>query len=340
MHTVGSMVMRKKPSNVATPPHDAPAPKGLDAPTSPTPTDKNLRISSEELKHLLARCLNKDEKAWEIVFSGLYGLVKDVVLRAGLVEEDVDDAIAESFYRILYFIKDVAASQRPLPYIGALAHYTAIGLRQKAERNPALALAYEQSRDPNLLASPQWGVTPRQGVTIMATQINQGLVDALQQLRPVERQLIRLKYIEDLCYDEVAYIVGKDISTTRVATFRAVRKLKQLVSPEIREMVNDSHELWNRIASLQISDKPDLREDTRTQLLLEDYVADKNSMPLESRAEIEALLARSFRLRERKVTLERTAILDEDVAGHAPPDRIPESLLQRLLQEARSIGSA
>ncbi len=305
------------------------------------PEDKRaapgVRFSNEELKHLLGRCLRKDEKAWETLFRGLYGLVKDVVLRVGLKDEDVDDAVAEAFSKMVFSIRDVARSKSPVAYVGAIARYTALRIRKYNQSHPQEPLEPREPDEPRLPNQRGSGSKPNQGVSLMAKRVNDELKAALGRLRPAERRLLRLKYVEDLCYEEVAWIVARDVSATRVATHRVVQKLRSAVCPEVREMLQDKDELWNWITSLEILEAETPKEPpSRTQRLLEDYVADRNSMDPNERREIEAALENEWPLRERKVRLERALLEGEDVTAHwRIEDEMSRELLSRLMGEVR-----
>jgi len=51
---------------------------------------------------------------------------------------------------------------------------------------------------------------------------------ALSQLSADERRVVTMKYLEGYSYEDMAPIIGKAADTLKVATFRAVKKLKTL----------------------------------------------------------------------------------------------------------------
>ena len=49
---------------------------------------------------------------------------------------------------------------------------------------------------------------------------------ALDQLSPEERRVVTMKYLEGYSYEEMAPMIGKAAGALKVATFRAMKKLK------------------------------------------------------------------------------------------------------------------
>lgn len=56
------------------------------------------------------------------------------------------------------------------------------------------------------------------------------VTSALDRLPPEERRLVTMKYLEGYSYQDMAPILDKTASTLKVATFRAMKKLKTLCS--------------------------------------------------------------------------------------------------------------
>lgn len=58
---------------------------------------------------------------------------------------------------------------------------------------------------------------------------------AILQLRDEQRQVIILRFVEDLAYPEVAEIVGKSVAAVRVIQHRALNALRRQMDPEDRK---------------------------------------------------------------------------------------------------------
>ena len=56
---------------------------------------------------------------------------------------------------------------------------------------------------------------------------NISLINALNKLTGLQRDIVLLKFLEDMDYDTIASIFGKRVSTIRGIIFRALTKLKE-----------------------------------------------------------------------------------------------------------------
>ena len=302
---------------------------------------KEIRhFSSEELKHLLTRCLSKDEEAWEILFHGIYGYVKNIVLRVGILDEDVDDAVAQSFLDIVHSITEVAQARNPFSYIGAMARYSAYAVKRKRTQTKCRETSWEDMKKEG--SEDDWvpsvaATNPQQGENLMNRKIQEELNRAVQSLKPNEARLLRYKYIDDFSYEEISYIVNKDSGAARVSTHRAVQRLKEMLKEEIREMIREKPEIlqYLQIPDLNFTISPE--PDSKLKDLLERYLHEEELMPSREKEEIEEALSFSTDLREWKVRIERQMQASYDVSAHAPLEPMPENLLNRLMDEVRKL---
>jgi len=56
--------------------------------------------------------------------------------------------------------------------------------------------------------------------------------EAILRLRDEQRQVIMLRFVEDLEYPEVAQIVGKSVAAVRVIQHRALNALRKQMRPD------------------------------------------------------------------------------------------------------------
>jgi len=56
------------------------------------------------------------------------------------------------------------------------------------------------------------------------------LTDAIMRLRPTEREVVVLRFVDDLSYDEVARMLGKTVNAVRVIQYRALCNLRRMVA--------------------------------------------------------------------------------------------------------------
>lgn len=56
------------------------------------------------------------------------------------------------------------------------------------------------------------------------------LRNAIMRLKPAEREVVLLRFVDDLSYDEVARMLGKTVNAVRVSQYRALCNLRRLVA--------------------------------------------------------------------------------------------------------------
>ena len=61
------------------------------------------------------------------------------------------------------------------------------------------------------------------------------LKDALQDLRPEQREVVLLAYFSGLTQSEIAARLGHPLGTVKTRTRLALKKLREVLDPQIRE---------------------------------------------------------------------------------------------------------
>ncbi|MBT5807793.1 RNA polymerase sigma factor [Candidatus Uhrbacteria bacterium] len=58
------------------------------------------------------------------------------------------------------------------------------------------------------------------------------LIEALDELPPEDRRIVTMKYIEGYSYKEIGEILGRTSDALKVASYRAVKKLRKIMKPK------------------------------------------------------------------------------------------------------------
>jgi RNA polymerase sigma-70 factor (ECF subfamily) len=58
----------------------------------------------------------------------------------------------------------------------------------------------------------------------------EGVRDAIMRLKPTQREVVLLRFVDDLGYDEVARILDKTVNAVRVIQYRALCNLRRMVA--------------------------------------------------------------------------------------------------------------
>ena len=150
------------------------------------------------------------------VFRHAYFLTSDVTL--------AEDLTAQTFLKALEAIGRY--ENRGVPFIAWLLRITvnlAINHR-KALKNGIHAQLPEQIVDDDALGSPEQSCTMKsEGERVWRK---------VMELPTEQRQVIVMRFMEDLAYSDVASALGKSIGAVRVIQFRALHNLRNLLREE------------------------------------------------------------------------------------------------------------
>jgi RNA polymerase sigma-70 factor (ECF subfamily) len=150
------------------------------------------------------------------VFRHAYFLTSDVSL--------AEDLTAQTFLKALEAIGRY--EDRGVPFIAWLLRITvnlAINHR-KAHKNGIHAQLPEQILDDDALSSPEESCTMKSEGERVWTKV--------RELPREQRQVIVMRFMEDLAYSDVAAVLGKSIGAVRVIQFRALQNLRNLLREE------------------------------------------------------------------------------------------------------------
>ena len=150
------------------------------------------------------------------VFRHAYFLTSDVSL--------AEDLTAQTFLKALEAISRY--EDRGVPFIAWLLRITvnlAINHR-KALKNGIHAQLPEQILDDDALSSPEQSCTIKSEGERVWTKV--------RELPLEQRQVIVMRFMEDMAYSDVAAVLGKSIGAVRVIQFRALHNLRNLLREE------------------------------------------------------------------------------------------------------------
>ncbi|MCL4369726.1 MAG: sigma-70 family RNA polymerase sigma factor [Chloroflexi bacterium] len=68
----------------------------------------------------------------------------------------------------------------------------------------------------------------------LAKYDRQAVRRAILRLKPEQQQVIVMRFVEDLCYTDIAAIIGKSQGTVRVIQYRALAELRRLLAFEVK----------------------------------------------------------------------------------------------------------
>jgi RNA polymerase sigma-70 factor, ECF subfamily len=132
-------------------------------------------------------------------------------------ETSVDDLIQEVWLDVLRSIGRLNDPAAFLPWLYRIAHNRAFEMLRRRQRRPATAIeeldAIETTTDES-----DFTFEDRQAVHA-----------AIDQLTPEHREVLLLRFMEDLSYEEIAKVTGTQLGTIRSRLHHAKRALRRIL---------------------------------------------------------------------------------------------------------------
>ncbi|MFC1835163.1 RNA polymerase sigma factor [Thermodesulfobacteriota bacterium] len=188
----------------------------------------NLRNRAED-RALIRKCLAGSETAWSEFYARFIGLIRTVVRKYGtLSPEDVEDVEQMAFLSLTTALERYDHHQS-LPKFVALV--TQRVLVDEIRRRTATKRTLEEDRmecpnNPEQNAEPpESNCEPQDLLMEKAQQVNT-LRSALAKLDTKCRQLIKLRYLRELSFKEIAAELESNENTVTVGTRRCLDRLR------------------------------------------------------------------------------------------------------------------
>ncbi|MDP9385704.1 MAG: sigma-70 family RNA polymerase sigma factor [Actinomycetota bacterium] len=143
-------------------------------------------------------------------------LCLEVAKRHSASAADAQDAAQEALLRAWRAAERCRSALDPGAYVAAIARNEALRLLDRRARLAEVPMDYEQERT-------------AEDRSLHSVDQRSGLAGALAHLSEHERQLLFLRYVEDLTQPRIARTLGIPEGTVKVQLHRARRKLRQIV---------------------------------------------------------------------------------------------------------------
>src|SRR6476660_5282035 len=182
----------------------------------------------EVSRELVAAALRHDEEAARELVRRLYPLVAKLVRAHRPVRSAEEDLCQMIFIKILQKLPQFSGTVPLEHWVSRIAINTCLNQVQAEKVRPELReadLSEEQARVVRNLAATTDELAPDQSFA------SRQLVEHLMQaLKPSERLVIDLMYLQDRSVAEIRSVTGWSAALVKVRAFRARRKMKQIFS--------------------------------------------------------------------------------------------------------------
>lgn len=180
-------------------------------------------VDDGRLQALLARVVERDERAFAALYdataSRVQGLVRRIVRIPALAEEVVEDAYWQVWRQAPRY---EAGRGRVLTWLLSIARSRAIDALRRDERHEHDELAADASAEPAAAGAPAEEL-------IEASRGAQRVHEALARLDARSRQLVALAFLRGLTHDEIAAQTGMPLGSVKSLIRRALLRLRELI---------------------------------------------------------------------------------------------------------------
>ncbi|MCK9578079.1 RNA polymerase sigma factor [bacterium] len=194
-------------------------------------------MNTQEIKNLIEKAKDKDSQAFGELFDFYYPKILNYTLRSTTNLDNAKDITSNTFLKALQGLEkfEWQTDSSFNAWIYKIATNEINQFFRKNKKYQSIIKIEEKDLDlsDNNLHSK----------TIQAAIENDEYLKVINRslikMNRTYQDIIRLRYIEDLSYEEVSRIIGKNESTTRVYCMRAKDKLKELIEKDNKKFLEN-----------------------------------------------------------------------------------------------------
>lgn len=186
----------------------------------------NRRERSDSRQHKFVRDLRRrDEETVRCFLEEYRPRVFSFVFSMLMNKEDAEDVTQEALIKVLHNIDRFKGDSSLTTWVFRIARNSAIDLRRKSIRWDASLQNYREVVD--------FGAAPMADAPDVAYQTKEGfgvLVEVLEKLSSEHREILVLREVDGLSYEEIAEVIGISSGTVMSRLFYARKKLQEGMS--------------------------------------------------------------------------------------------------------------
>ena len=183
---------------------------------------------SDDDRRLIAECLGGRRDAFGELVSRYQARLYNAAVRLVDQPEDAADVVQDAFLNAYQSLRSFKGESEFFTWLYRIAFNTAISLKRRKRATVSLdGTGPETGHEPD---DPSEYVRP--GAALERTEEETQLQEALNRLSHEHREVLVLKDIEGMKYEEIAVILGVPVGTIRSRLHRARLELRDLLRAE------------------------------------------------------------------------------------------------------------
>jgi RNA polymerase sigma-70 factor (ECF subfamily) len=187
-----------------------------------------VKAVSDDDRRLIAECLGGRRDAFGELVSRYHARLYNAAVRLVDNPEDAADVVQDAFLNAYQSLHSFKGDAEFFTWLYRIAFNTAISLKRKKRAVVSLDRGGPEGHlDPD---DPSEYVRP--GAALERTEDETRLHEAMARLSQEHKEVLVLKDIEGMKYEEIAEVLGVPIGTIRSRLHRARLELRDLLGPE------------------------------------------------------------------------------------------------------------
>lgn len=179
-------------------------------------------MPEEEFIQLLLNPKTQNEAFQKLLFTyqkPLYNHIRNIVLN----HDDTDDVLQNTFIKVFQHLKNFKGESKLFSWMYRIATNEALSfLNQKAKKNGISSETLQNKAIDNLKSDPYFD----------GNEIQIKLHKAIIALPEKQQLIFKMKYFEELKYEEISEILGTSVGALKASYHIAVKKIEAFVTTD------------------------------------------------------------------------------------------------------------
>ncbi len=187
-------------------------------------------IPQQSDSDLIISYLGGAESALTILINRHLRAVYNFVYRLTYNKENTEDIVQETFFKVWKNLKKFRVGENFKTWLFTIARNSTIDfLRKKKEY---VFSDFENTEGGNHLADSLTDPEPLPDALVEQLEKTKMLEELLSKLSLLYREVLMLRYNEDLTFEEISKVLGKPLDTVKSQHRRALIELRKLIVPQ------------------------------------------------------------------------------------------------------------
>lgn len=191
---------------------------------------KHSSVNSGEEDRIIDRCLSGEKDAYTILINRYKNLIYDLVYRMIKDKEEVKDIAQETFVKAYFSLKNFRKECKFSTWLCRIAlNKCRDYLRSMKGSNISIDIWEEDLATSKNLPDNNSKINTPDSI-LLRKEKDEIVQETLEKLPQMYKEVLVLKHIEGLDYNEMETILGVSVNTLKVRTYRAREMFRNLLS--------------------------------------------------------------------------------------------------------------